>query len=239
MILLQSNVNIEPENLWVTIVTILFALSLISERISNLIKLHFTDLRVKRYELGLEKKRELQIMWLAVSCGMLTAFAAGADLFTLIAIGQLINPLDIFDSHKTNVGVKSFLGILFSGFFISMGSKFWHDVLDIVLQFSNLKKYKADQTMTETKFKEDISNETTRMQMIRKTDNILSRLKQMTGFSGYDVIVKDGKVVTQMMFIEKLPPENEQKWINNYYNSDEVEFQQLPSKAGLHADFSR
>ncbi len=96
MCLLQAGLSIDSDDLGVTIVTILFALSLISERIANLFKLNSRILRVRRYTPGEEKRRERDILWLSVICGILTAAIAGADLFTLFSRGELLYILEIF-----------------------------------------------------------------------------------------------------------------------------------------------
>ncbi|WP_456462095.1 hypothetical protein [Reichenbachiella sp.] len=140
--MLTGDISIEPENLWVTIVTILFALSLISERIANLIKLHFSGLNLKKDNTKDEKNREKRISWLSLFTGLFVSLIAGADLFTLVTEGELYNHVNFVDEELLDQ-LKIIFGILFSALFVSLGSKFWHDVLDIVLQFSELKKYTA------------------------------------------------------------------------------------------------
>jgi hypothetical protein len=236
MNLLQGDGVLNADNIWVTIVTILFTLSLISERIANLIKLNTDHLGEKRFNLRGEKRRERNIMLVAVGCGILTSTVAGADFFTLIDKGKLVSTLDIFRSGDGLTVSKVALGFILSGFFVSMGSKFWHDVLDIVLQFSNLKKFKVDTIMTEAKMQIDAANENTRAQLVNKTQNIVPKLKQIQGFSGFDVVVKDQSVEVQLKFVGKEPGRADKKWINDYFGSDSVVFQTLDTTAGLHGN---
>src|SRR5690349_7220797 len=114
--------QIDTEGLAVTIVTILFTLSLISERVSNLIKLCFESLSVRRYQPSLEKQRERNILLLALVSGLLVAFIAGADLFVLVNECRLLRSAEFSGQNVP--------GIILTGFFVSLGSKFWHDVLD-------------------------------------------------------------------------------------------------------------
>jgi hypothetical protein len=188
MILLQDI----QQNLWVTIIITLFILSLISERLANLIKLYFQslyeetpskkniktgrtidftqnpkenrdsspgrffgNLRYRQQDPDLEKQREKGIQTVAVICGILIAIFSGADLFVLIKTGTTLDWQVWFKTHSpwalldvfTNVKMFSHaLGAVFAGLFISLGSKFWHDVLDLVLYAGNLKRKLADTT---------------------------------------------------------------------------------------------
>ncbi|MEM9001457.1 MAG: hypothetical protein AAGB24_14435 [Bacteroidota bacterium] len=136
MELVQADIG---DNIWTTIITILFALSLIAERISNVIKLNWKSLRERLQSKKEEKIRERNILWLALFSGCLVSFLAGADLFHLINNAELIAVADYFKDYG-----KPILGMLLTGFFISLGSKFWHDVLDIVLKFSELGRFRAE-----------------------------------------------------------------------------------------------
>jgi len=171
--------GITTGDIWQTIVTILFALSLISERIANLLKLQTQpleemDTRVKA------KVHERKVMGIALLCGEITAILAGADLFTLVQSGKLLPLSELFDfSGKALVIAQRFLGVLLTGVFISLGSKFWHDVLDIVLQFSQLKKFQAVQAQQNT-------NSGQQQQTLQKVANISSWLKTLPGYSGFE-----------------------------------------------------
>ncbi len=149
MFLLEITPPPNADHLWETIVTILFTLSLISERIGNFIKLQFSSLSITTFEVETEKKRESRILLISLACGIVTAVLAGADFFTLLKEGSLINLSDVGKNGSSIV--KPIIGLILSGIFISLGSKFWHDVLDIVLQFSNLKKYKVKEKMQAAK----------------------------------------------------------------------------------------
>jgi hypothetical protein len=139
--------NPDPKDLLYTITLILFALSLICERVANLIKLSHKDLRTKHTLKHLEKDRERKIMWMALACGWLVAGISGGDFFTLVHEGHLLNYFTDTEV-KTSQVLQAILGCLITGVFISLGSKFWHDMLDIVLQISNLKRLQVDTATT-------------------------------------------------------------------------------------------
>ena len=215
------------ENLWVTIITIMFTLSLISERLSNLIKLNWPRLREKRHNNSLEKKRERDILLLALFCGLATALLAGADFFYLIENGKLygIKMAGSPTSNGTNnldIG-RSVVGCILTGLFISLGSKFWHDVLDIVLQFSNLQKYRQRGGQEETVRSIDaieIKN------LYTITENSLNDLEKISGFQGYNILIdnKTNKPFVLLKFSEKLPNRNEQKIIQDNFPEGNFSF---------------
>jgi hypothetical protein len=124
------------DKLLIAIVMQLFILSTISERITNFIKLNvqsvttsFGNFKIREYEQEKEKKRERGVLNWAIIVGIIVALCAKADLFYLINHGEL----------KPDWNDISWLGCLLTGFFISLGSKFWHDLLDLLLQVKNLK----------------------------------------------------------------------------------------------------
>ena len=211
--------TLQINNIWITIVTILFALSLISERISNLIKLYIPALKSKSEN---EKNRERNIMILAICSGWLVAFISGADFFKLIESGELV-PLK--DLNNTNI-----LGVVLTGLFISMGSKFWHDILDIVLQFSKLKKFKAineENASIETFSYDDLKEKEQRLeQLVRKN---LDKLRSIKNYGGYNIERKTNRFIAQIKFIESLPKEDEISWIEDYLLPIEYEIK-LTSK---------
>ena len=140
--------NLSAENLWLTIAIILFALSLISERLGNFIKLNIQTIpffekylgnfRFKEKDQQCEKLRERGVMWLAMISGITVAIAMNADLIYLFKNGEF--PEEYFGNGT------SIIGYLATGFFISLGSKFWHDLLDLLLYASNIKRNIAKTT---------------------------------------------------------------------------------------------
>jgi len=210
-------------NLLYTIVTILFILSMISERISNLIKLKTNHLKLKRVSPSGEKDRERGIMWLAIISGCIVALFSGADFFTLIEKGKLVTYADLIKEKDLSFLIpKTLIGIFLSGVFISLGSKFWHDMLDIVLQVANLKKSLAEQQAQAVA--PDKSIDVLKNKLVQKTETVLPKLKQLKDFAGYDVFIIDGILTLHLKFFNQLPGAEEQKWYKDYFSGDNVEF---------------
>ncbi|MDI3525845.1 MAG: peptidoglycan LD-endopeptidase CwlK [Tenuifilum sp.] len=138
----------------IILVTILLPLSLISERITNLIKLFLPqgflglgNVRYKEENPILEKKRERRIFAISLISGEIVAFALKADLFTILTKGT-------FGWNVEGSGYAWIIGCLFSGFFLSWGSKFWHDLLEIILEMKNVRRVNIKAKAIEIKKKE-------------------------------------------------------------------------------------
>ncbi len=217
MLTASPDIEVDANDIWVTIVTILFVLSLISERITNLIKLYIPSLVIEA-KTDIEKnKRDRKIMLVALGSGMFVSVFSGAHLFTLIDTGQL----SYLTSSKTQNDLSLFntvLGLFLSGVFISMGSKFWHDVLDIVLEFSNLKKYRAKKEEQEVDNLEATNFRLIEIKLNEKISKILPRLRDMSGFIGCHVDTFNPsatKVVLQ--FEDHKPSQEDKNFLNNYF----------------------
>ncbi len=142
----------------VSISIILFILSMINERISNFIKLQFSDkklfwinvgnLRSKTDNDETEDDRTKRILALNVICGTLVALALRADLISIL--GNLEKPYEVIGWDKpvpNQVGewLMLILGTFLTGCFLSLGSKFWHDLLDLLFYTKNLKSKLVDE----------------------------------------------------------------------------------------------
>ncbi len=146
----------------IQIVTVLFILSMIFERINEFLKKYLSCKKVvgvgwyivgdttTKFPAGSkeEKRREYRILKMNLFIGFLTSFLAHASFFDLLR--NIDNPgkvigwpdLSIVISGNINFGTpfQFVIGCLFTGAFISMGSKFWHDLLDLLLYTKNLKE---------------------------------------------------------------------------------------------------
>lgn len=148
----------------IAIVIMLFILSMISERFVNWIKLQFgkkgsalpgfskkgEDLTVKSIDPELEKRREGKILGLNIVVGFITALTSHADLFQILQAPSPYTALGWPSLSGLSAGdgawkiVSTIPGCLLTGFFISLGSKFWHDLLDLLLFTKNLKQKLAE-----------------------------------------------------------------------------------------------
>lgn len=138
----------------------LFILSLISERITNFVKLQFrkTEKDSKQAEKEIKitaaeekkenKKKERKTLNIALLCGMLTALIVKANLFALLNSNnfadQFIWGWDWIDVASIGTIIYTVVGCLLTGIFLSFGSKFWHDVLDLLFQAKALSKKLVD-----------------------------------------------------------------------------------------------
>lgn len=140
----------------IQLVTILFLLSMVCERIADFFKHYLCG--SKFFKIGdtitktpgddiKEQARAYRILKINVWCGVLVSTILKADLI------KIFN--NIQDPGKTigwnNIGNYSVLdgilllpGLFLTGCFISFGSKFWHDLLDILYQIKNTKRVLSD-----------------------------------------------------------------------------------------------
>lgn len=136
----------------VSLVVVLLPLSFISERFSNFFKLllpssgkfGFGNLRHKEDDAKKEKVRERKIFLISLLSGEIVAFALKADLFQIIENGKI-------GWNQNSNGLLWIVGCLFTGFFLSWGSKFWHDLLGILFEVKNLRKAYAQEKTAQVK----------------------------------------------------------------------------------------
>ncbi|TRX37304.1 trypsin-like peptidase domain-containing protein [Flavobacterium sp. ZT3R18] len=141
----------------IAIVTVFFILSLISERAITWFKLYFfkkgntlfgyffnweKDYSVKTEDPAFEKEREQRILALNISLSIFIAFLIHANLFTILK-----------EDPTTSLGWQKFewsnihlelIGCIIGGLLMSLGSKFWHDTLDMLFYAKDLKSKLSD-----------------------------------------------------------------------------------------------
>lgn len=134
----------------------LFVLSLISERFVSWMKLYFgrlgkrliffsdrtEDLTSKTNDPIEINNRERKILGLNIILSVFIAFVAHANLFDILNSADPYSSLgwDNVSLADYNMAGNAFIGCILSGLFISLGSKFWHDTLDMLLYSKNLKE---------------------------------------------------------------------------------------------------
>lgn len=153
----------------ILIATFLFILSLISERIANFFKLYLPEdrwfffippgkFRTKQDNDYEEKCRARRVFVLALLSGFGVALVLKADVIAIFNSGRDPESTlgwDTFSLPKVanykifwqNFGsiLITISGCLLTGFFLSFGSKFWHDLLDLLLEVKNLRKKLVDE----------------------------------------------------------------------------------------------
>jgi hypothetical protein len=143
----------EPFSPLINLLTLLTVLSIAAERATNVFKLRRPDLRSARKTEDDEKDRERQITQACVIVSIVLALLVKADFFEILV--HLDAPWETLGWVRLQgaewvrspaaSGLSQFLyalgGSAVTGVALGFGSKFWHDMLDIVLNArENLKR---------------------------------------------------------------------------------------------------
>jgi hypothetical protein len=142
------------------VVFTLFTLSLLSERIAEWLKyqewfkriFHIKNTLVKLPSENEEQKRYYRILKINIAVSIVVALILRADLFYLVGnnnpvkLGWSEEALKTYKKNTLEI-IQLVFGCILTGFFISFGSKLWHDILDIVLAFKDAKR-KIENTFT-------------------------------------------------------------------------------------------
>lgn len=124
------------ENSIISIVLILLVLSLITEKVTDFIKLNINSMQKSKVPtLESERQREKKIHLLSITIGILIAIISNADFFKIVETARIESWKEV-----ENISLLSFLGYIITGLFLSQGSKFFHDLLDTLLYVKNIKK---------------------------------------------------------------------------------------------------
>lgn len=117
---------------------VLLILSLITEKIANFWKLQYESLANKK-ELDTEEKlREKNIQLITIVIGIVVSLISKANLFDFFK--DNFNLFWTAEDFKGLTLLSNIVGSIVSGLFLSLGSKFFHDLLDMLLQVKNLKR---------------------------------------------------------------------------------------------------
>ncbi|MBI4500785.1 MAG: hypothetical protein HY700_06445 [Gemmatimonadetes bacterium] len=119
----------------INLLVLMSALSIAAERIANAIKLNSPTLREVLLSTREEKDRERRIGHRVLLISVLLALVLKADLFQILA--NLDAPWDTLGwtpGPPTGLlhTLNTIAGMVLTGIALGFGSKFWHDVLDIV-----------------------------------------------------------------------------------------------------------
>lgn len=144
------------------IAAVMFILSTVCERLAEFLKKYLSDSSFRGFKVVgntiakgpidsiEESDRQFRILKINLLCGFITAFICHASLFDILS--------NLSGSTKSSwlgwpdlTGItfsKSYIfpnlvfvaGCLLTGAFISLGSKFWHDLLDLLFQFKNAQR---------------------------------------------------------------------------------------------------
>jgi len=135
---------------YVNLLVLLTVLSLIAERATNVLKLRNEKLRTKSEDKGDEKVREEGITRINIAMGIIVAVLVKANLFEIMsnlgAPWETLGWVKITHVQWVRADALSSLGTalyalggsMVTGIGLGFGSKFWHDILDIVFQLRDL-----------------------------------------------------------------------------------------------------
>ncbi|MNU74589.1 hypothetical protein D3C71_640950 [compost metagenome] len=147
----------------ITLTTALFTLSLISERVINWFKLYFGQEGNKLLFFKIDNKafskqageqipdpiRERKIIGLNITICIIVALLMNANVLDLLRLEDPTTHFgwqnDIWGKNSKSYPLivnilYSFIGCILTGFCMSIGSKFWHDTLDMLLYAKNMRK---------------------------------------------------------------------------------------------------
>ncbi len=148
----------------IQLVTILFLLSMVCERIADFLKHYLSESHVFNIQKGFfkvgdtltkfpqddlkEQERAFRIFKINVCSGILLAFILKGDLIKIF--NNITDPAKTLGWNNLEDYTKFIdwallpFGIILTGLFISFGSKFWHDLLDLLYQIKNTKRVLSD-----------------------------------------------------------------------------------------------
>lgn len=128
---------------------VFFVLSMVTERLGEFLRywgpfltlIRIKDVTTKRDTPAEEQKRYFQNLKINIPIGISVALILKADIFSLIndsASGKFHLGWENRTDDQNIVWI--IFGCFITGFFISFGSKLWHDLLDIVLEIKRAKQ---------------------------------------------------------------------------------------------------
>jgi hypothetical protein len=137
---------------FINVLTVLTVLSVASERVTNVVKLRRHP---KREGEDQDPQREYLITWTNVGIGAALALLMKADLFAMLAHAD--SPWGTLGwtewdgtkwvrtaaLHDVAGAAQAVLGSVITGVSLGFGSKFWHDVLGIVVEMRALVQSKT------------------------------------------------------------------------------------------------
>jgi len=177
---------------------VLLILSLITEKIANFVKLSYDNLASNQGSVMGEKRREKNIQLITIAVGIAVALLSKANLFEFFK-----EEFNLFWTAEDFGGLKllsNIVGSVISGLFLSLGSKFFHDLLDVLFQIKNLKRKLNDKADLEFDNISDVNefilgNDVRNLKLF--LDNYFSSIQ---GFSFYEL---DYENLSVLVYVRK------------------------------------
>lgn len=185
---------------------ILLILSLITEKVANFIKLNSTRLTIPQTSVLFENARSRDIQKRTIIIGIIVAILCKASLFTLFKPDAVFfwTMKDFETGSLSNLPVIIF-GCLFTGIFLSLGSKFFHDLLDLLLEAKNLKRKLADRSKWDFDTIEEVDKYISTNDAVVVKAQVKAALDKIPGIAYYKI-----DYATKLVYIyatQKIPEE--------------------------------
>ncbi len=136
------------------VVSILFLLSFVVENITFFLRKYFfpktarNSARFKNFwyggnadteNLGIDEPAG-QVIGASVLISIIVAFLFKVDLLSMLRANDPTAQIAFIFENGNGIRLSNIPGIIVSGFFLSLGSKLFHDLLDLILQIKNTRK---------------------------------------------------------------------------------------------------
>jgi hypothetical protein len=129
-------------------VLVLLILSLITEKAANVLKLNLNRLAIPQNSLLYETRRTRLIQKRTIVIGIIVSILCKTSLFIIFDPAKklfwTVEELPTGSGFEPLTFAATIFGCILTGLFLSFGSKFFHDLLDLLLEAKNLKRKLAD-----------------------------------------------------------------------------------------------
>lgn len=171
---------------------VLLILSLITEKISNFIKLQYEGLCTKHSNILEENLRGKKIQKLTILIGIFVALISKVNFFELFQEGS-----NLFWDRDDIKGIhllENILGSVISGLFLSLGSRFFHDLLDILLEVKNLKRKVSDRANWDFENVKEIDDYLQRNDQSEIKTFLNNSFEKIKGYQFYELNYEDSAI---------------------------------------------
>ncbi|MBL7899126.1 MAG: hypothetical protein JNJ99_11385, partial [Crocinitomicaceae bacterium] len=127
---------------FIAVTMVLLILSMITEKIGNFVKMAQVSWIQKLMIAKDDKEREHKIQKMSMVIGIGVAVVSKANIFALYTGKEDFDFFWTSNDFKAGIWplISTVTGSVLCGLFLSLGSKFFHDLLDMLLQVKNLKR---------------------------------------------------------------------------------------------------
>jgi hypothetical protein len=144
----------------INLLVLLTILSVVAERVANVIKFRTPTLRDREVDREKEREREGSIQSRAILIGVAVAVLAKADLFSILThlddpwstLGWVrVTGAQWYQSpalQSTGAVLYALAGSALTGLALGFGSKFWHDVLSTVYELRTIARQRGTDAVT-------------------------------------------------------------------------------------------